>query len=311
MTLPRLALRTAAALAAFAAAATASARPARASLKVVASIPVLGSIAREVGGDRVDVQSLAKGYQDPHFVEAKPNLMLVLNRADLLLHVGLELEIGWLPPLILGSRNPRIQTGEPGNLDCSQAIPLLDVPRVKVDRSMGDIHPQGNPHYWLPPANAKRLAEEIERRLAQLDPDGRAEFERRLATFEQRVDAKAKELSPSLQKLRGARIATYHKSWTYVSQWIGLEEVGYVENKPGIPPDPNHLVQLIAAMKRSGVKVLLMEDFYNKRTAQLVAEKAGARLVVLPTDVAATPEVKDWFTLIDVVVKELAAGIAS
>jgi zinc/manganese transport system substrate-binding protein len=307
MTLPRPAVRTTIlALAAVAATVTSGARPAQAALKVVSSIPTLGSIAKEVGGDRVEVQSLAKGYQDPHFVEAKPSLMLVLNRADLLLHVGLELEIGWLPPLVLGSRNPRIQSGEPGNLDCSQAIPLLDVPAIKVDRSMGDIHPQGNPHYWLPPANAKRLAGEIERRLALLDPEGKAEFEKRLADFDRRVDAKEKELTPLLAKLRGTRIATYHKSWTYVSQWIGMEEVGYVENKPGIPPDPNHLVQLINAMKRASVKMLLMEDFYNKRTAQLVAEKSGARLVVLPTDVGATPEIKDWFMLIDAVVKDLA-----
>src|SRR4030088_1153962 len=178
------------AAAAFALASAALPRPAQAALKVVSSIPILGSLAKEVGGDRVEVQSLAKGYQDPHFVEAKPSLMLVLNHADLLLHVGLELEIGWLPPLVLGSRNPRIQAGELGNLDCSQAIPVLDVPTTKVDRSMGDIHPQGNPHYWIPPANAKIIAREIAERLQQLDPDGRAEYEKNLAAFNKRVDAK-------------------------------------------------------------------------------------------------------------------------
>src|SRR5947207_3173296 len=143
---------------------------------VVSSIPTLGSLAREVGGDRVEVQSLGKGYQDPHFVEAKPSLMLTLNRADLLLHVGLELEVGWLPVLVQGSRNPKIQPGEPGNLDCSQAIPVLDVPQVQVNRSMGDIHPMGNPHYWLPPDNAKRLAKLIAARLGQLDHEGRDEY---------------------------------------------------------------------------------------------------------------------------------------
>jgi zinc/manganese transport system substrate-binding protein len=278
---------------------------AEAKVNVVSSIPTLGSIAKEVGGDRIDVNSLGKGYQDPHFVEPKPNLMLVLNHADLLLHVGLELEIGWLPPLVLGSRNPKIQSGEPGNLDCSAAIPLLDVPTIKVDRSMGDIHPQGNPHYWLPPANAKIIASEVERRLAQLDPDGRTEYEKRLASFNARVDAKAKEWSQQAAGLRGAKIATYHKSWTYVSQWLGLEEIGYVEPKPGIPPDPNHLVQLIATMKRDGAKLLLMENFYNKTTAQLVAEKAGARLLVLPTDVGAVPEARDWFSLVDLIIKDL------
>src|SRR3954467_1729480 len=188
-----------------------------AALHVVSSIATLGSLAKEVGGGRIEVESLGKGYQDPHFVEPKPSLMLVLNRADLLLHVGLELEIGWLPPLVLGSRNPKIQSGEPGNLDCSRAIPVLDVPSVKVDRSMGDIHPQGNPHYWLPPENAKLLAKEIAQRLEQIDGAGRAEYEKNLAAFDAKVDAKVKEWAPMVDKMNGAKIATYHKSWSYVS----------------------------------------------------------------------------------------------
>src|SRR6266446_9953941 len=167
-----------------------------AALHVVSSIPSLGSLAKEVGGNRVEVDSLGKGYQDPHFVEPKPNLMLVLNRADLLLHVGLELEIGWLPPLVLGSRNPKIQPGELGNLDCSQAIPVLDVPTTKLDRSMGDIHPQGNPHYWIPPDNARRLVRLIATRLTQLDPEGGATYQKRLADFNARVDKKEKSWAP-------------------------------------------------------------------------------------------------------------------
>ncbi|MGZ6125191.1 MAG: metal ABC transporter substrate-binding protein, partial [Myxococcales bacterium] len=228
-----------------------------AALHVVSSIPTLGSLAKEVGGNRIEVESLGKGYQDPHFVEPKPNLMLVLNRADLLLHVGLELEIGWLPPLVLGSRNPKIQLGEPGNLDCSRAIPVLDIPTTKVDRSMGDIHPQGNPHYWLPPGNAKIIAREIAQRLEQIDPEGRAEYEKNLATFNGRVDARLREWAPMVAKLKGVKVATYHKSWSYVSQWLGLEEIGYVEPKPGIPPDPQHLARLIGVMKQDGAKLLL------------------------------------------------------
>ncbi|HTO96751.1 MAG TPA: metal ABC transporter substrate-binding protein [Myxococcales bacterium] len=279
-----------------------------AALHVVSSIPTLGSLAKEVGGSRVEVESLGKGYQDPHFIEPKPNLMLVLNRADLLLHVGLELEIGWLPPLVLGSRNPKIQTGEPGNLDCSRAIPVLDVPTTKVDRSMGDIHPQGNPHYWLPPGNAKIIAREIAQRLSQIDPDGRAGYEKNLAAFNARVDAKEKEWEPLRAKLKGVKVATYHKSWSYVSQWLGLEEMGYVEPKPGIPPDPQHLARLIGVMKQDGVKLLLVEDFYNKSVATLVADKAGAKLLTLPTDVGATPQIKDWFTLVDTVLKSLSSA---
>jgi zinc/manganese transport system substrate-binding protein len=279
-----------------------------AALHVVSSIPTLGSLAKEVGGSRVEVESLGKGYQDPHFIEPKPSLMLVLNRADLLLHVGLELEIGWLPPLVLGSRNPKIQAGELGNLDCSRAIPVLDVPTTKVDRSMGDIHPQGNPHYWLPPANAKIIAREIAQRLEQLDPPGQAEYEKNLAAFNAKADAKAKEWAPRTAKLKGVKVVTYHKSWSYVSQWLGLEEIGYVEPKPGIPPDPQHLARLIGAMKQQGAKLLLAEDFYNKGVASLVAEKAGAKLLTLPTDVGATPQIKDWLSLVEAVLAALSSG---
>jgi zinc/manganese transport system substrate-binding protein len=279
-----------------------------AKVNVVSSISTLGSLAREVGGDRVAVESLSKGYQDPHFVEPKPSLMLTLNKADLLLHVGLELEIGWLPPLVLGSRNPKIQPGEPGNLDCSTAIPVADVPTTKVDRSMGDIHPQGNPHYWLPPANVKLLAKEIAQRLGQIDPQGRAEYEKNLAAFNAKVDAREKEWAPLVAKMHGAKVATYHKSWTYVSKWLGMTEIGYVEPKPGIPPDPEHLVRLIAVMKQEHATMLLMEDFYNRSIASLVAQKAGAKLLDLPTDVGATPEIKDWFALVETVLKKMAAA---
>ena len=277
-----------------------------AALKVVSSISMLGSLAQEIGGDRVEVQPLSKGYQDPHFVEPKPSLMLQLNRADLLLHVGLELEIGWLPPLLIGARNPKIQSGEAGNLDCSATIPLLDIPTTKVDRAMGDVHPGGNPHYWLPPKNARLLAREIAARLTQLDPAGKDVYAQRLAAFEAKVTAKEQEWAPLVAKIRGKKIATYHKSWSYVSDWLGLTEVGYVEPKPGIPPDPSHLVALISIMKREGASLLLMEIFYNKVTAQLVADKSGARLVLLETDVAARPELKTWADVSDALVRELA-----
>ncbi len=280
-----------------------------AALNVVSTIPTLGSLAKEVGGDRVHVESLAKGYQDPHFVEPKPNLMLVLNRADLLLYVGLELEIGWLPPLVLGSRNPKIQQGEMGNLDCSRSIPVLDIPTTKVDRSMGDIHPQGNPHYWLPPSNARIIAREIAARLVQIDPEGKPAYDKNLASFLSRVDAKEKQWAPLAAKMKGARIATYHKSWTYVSHWLGMVEIGYVEPKPGIPPDPSHLVRLINVMRAEKARLLLMEDFYNKSTAQLVAEKAGAKLLILPTDVGARPEIKTWFDLVQDVLRELTSAV--
>jgi zinc/manganese transport system substrate-binding protein len=196
-----------------------------------------------------------------------------------------------------------------GSLDCSRAIPVLDIPTTKVDRSMGDIHPQGNPHYWLPPGNAKIIAKEIAQRLSQLDPEGASAYQKNLAAFNARVDAKLKEWQPLAAKLRGIKIATYHKSWSYASAWLGLEEVGYVEPKPGIPPDPAHLVSLIKVMRGEKASMLFMENFYNKATAQLVAEKAGAKLLVLPTDVGATPQVKTWFDLVDAVLKEIAGAL--
>jgi zinc/manganese transport system substrate-binding protein len=283
--------------------------PARAALKVVASISTLASLAKEVGGDRVSVEALSRGTQDPHFVEPKPSLMLVLNRADLLLHVGMELEIGWLPPLVLGSRNPHIQPGEPGNLDCSQAIDPLDVPTFKVDRSMGDIHPQGNPHYWVPPDNARRIAALIAARLQQLDPEGAHVYGERLRDFEKRVAQKEKQWAPMIEKLRGAKVVTYHKSWSYVSRWLGLVEVGYIEPKPGVPPPPSHLARLVLLMRRDHVQLLLMESFYNRGIAQEVASKAGARLLVLPTDVGARPELKTWFDVAQAVIEELIKGV--
>jgi zinc/manganese transport system substrate-binding protein len=186
---------------------------------------------------------------------------------------------------------------------------VLDVPTTKVDRSMGDIHPQGNPHYWLPPSNARLIAKEIAGRLSELDPEGKPAYDKNLAAFLSRVDAKEKEWAPLVKKLKGVKAATYHKSWSYVSQWLGMEEVGYVEPKPGIPPDPQHLVRLISVMKSEGAKLLLMEDFYNKSVAELVAQKAGAKLLDLPTDVGARPEIKDWFILVDTVLKAMAAAV--
>jgi zinc/manganese transport system substrate-binding protein len=197
-----------------------------------------------------------------------------------------------------------------GSLDCSRALPVLDIPTTKIDRSMGDIHPQGNPHYWLPPGNARIIAGEIAARLSQIDPEGKATYDKNLAAFNARVDAKEKEWAPMVAKMKGAKIVTYHKSWSYVSHWLGMEEIGYVEPKPGIPPDPNHLVQLIQMMRAEKAQLLLVEDFYNKNTAQLVAEKAGAKLMVLPTDVGATPEIKSWFDLVETVLRRLSAARA-
>lgn len=278
---------------------------AQAKVHVVTTIETFADLARRVGGDRVDVKALSHGYMDPHFVEPKPSLVIDLNRADLLVHVGLELEIGWLPPLVLGSRNEKITLGQPGNLDASTHIPVLDVPAIKVDRSMGDIHPQGNPHYWIPPENAGIIAHEIAERLETIDPAGKAAYEANLEKFQAELKQRRAGWEKRAASLRGTKIVTYHQSWSYVSKWLGLQEVGYVEPKPGIPAPPSHIAQLIGFMRREGVKLILMESFYPRNTVQLVADKAGAKALVMPSDVGATPDIKDYWALVDAVVGKL------
>jgi zinc/manganese transport system substrate-binding protein len=277
-------------------------------LRVVTSIETFASLARAVGGANVSVEALARGYQDPHFVEAKPNLLVPLSKADLLVYAGLDLEIGWLPPLVQGSRNPRIQAGAKGNLDASTAIDVLDVPAGKVDRSQGDIHPRGNPHYWLPPVNALKVAKEIAARLKELDPNHGADYDANVQNFGAQLKSKSADWSRKATLLRGLKVVPYHKSWTYVSDWLGLREIGYVEIKPGIPPDPKHLAELILRMKAESVRALMIESFYNRGIAGQVADAAGAKLLVLPSDVGATPKIRSYPDLVDAVLDALVAG---
>ncbi|HEX2659706.1 MAG TPA: metal ABC transporter substrate-binding protein [Polyangia bacterium] len=272
---------------------------------MVTSIETFADLARHVGGDRVEVKALSRGTMDPHFVEPKPNLVLELNRADLLVYVGLELEIGWLPPLVLGARNPKIQPGQPGNLDASTRIPVLDVPATKVDRSLGDIHPQGNPHYWIPPANALIVARAIAERLSAIDPSGAAVYKANVEAFAAELARRRVEWEKRAAGLRGTKVVPYHKSWSYVSAWLGLVEVDAVEPKPGIPAPPSHIAQLIGEMRKENIKIILMESFYPRNTVELVAQKAGARALVLPSDVGASADATDYVHLVDAVVGKL------
>jgi zinc/manganese transport system substrate-binding protein len=283
---------------------------AEAKLRVVASVEVLADLTRQVGGDRVEVTSMSRGYQDPHFVEAKPSLVLALNRADALVYVGLDLEVGWLPPLVQQSRNARIQRGQPGNIDASSAIKPEDIPNVPSDqlRALGDIHPLGNPHYWIPPKNARAIARLIAERLTALDPGGAATYKAELARFEGQLAAKEKQWESAAAPLRGTRVVTYHKSWSYVAHWLGLEEVGYIEPKPGIPPTANHTAQLVDLMKKTGVKLVIVESFYPNTMAKFVADNGKARLVAAPSNVGAAPAIKTYFDLVDAVLSALKGG---
>jgi zinc/manganese transport system substrate-binding protein len=288
-----------------------SARDAAAKLRVVASIETLADLCRQVGGDRIEVTSLSHGYQDPHFVEAKPSLVLSLNRADALVYVGLDLEIGWLPPLVQQSRNSKIQRGQPGNIDASTGIKVEDVPNIPADqlRALGDIHPLGNPHYWIPPKNVRGIARVLAQRFTELDTAGAGAYQAGLAAFEHKLDAKEKAWDKAAAPLRGINVVTYHKSWSYVAEWLQLHEVGYIEPKPGIPPTANHTAQLIALMRKSNVKLVVVESFYPSSLAKFVAENGHARLVSAPSDVGATPAIKSYFDLVDAVVAALVGGL--
>lgn len=270
-------------------------------LRVVTTLETFADLTRSVGGSRVKVEALARGYQDPHFVEPKPSLLVPLSRADLLVFAGLDLEAGWLPPLVQGSRNARIQPGSPGSLDASTAVAVLDVPPGKVDRAQGDIHPLGNPHYWIPPVNGLKVARRIAARLAELDPGHAQAYEANLQKLAATMKAKAAEWDRKAAAVRGLPVVAYHKSWAYVSTWLGLREVGYVEVKPGIPPDPKHLAGLVLRMKSDGARALLIESFYHRGIAGQVADLAGVKLLVLPSDVGATPAITSYVALVDAV----------
>lgn len=290
-------------------AATGPLSPAVAKLHVVTTTPDLAAIAGEVGGDKVDVQSLARGTQDPHFVDAKPSFILKLNRADLYVKRGLELEVGWAPVLENGSRNPRI-LGGPGYVDASVGIPKLEVPPAGMDsRASGDVHPLGNPHYQRDPANAKIIARNIVDGLLRIDPGDREYYEQRLADFDRRIDERLGEWLKELAPYRGAKIVTYHKSWEYFANRFGLDIIGEMEPKPGVSPSPSHLVYLIGLMKAQNAKVLIREPFYPDNLTRVVAEKTGATVLTLPEAPGGVPGTDDYFSFMDYIVKQTVGAL--
>jgi ABC-type Zn uptake system ZnuABC Zn-binding protein ZnuA len=278
-------------------------------LKVVTSTEDLASLTREVGGDRVDVTSIGKGYQDPHFIEPKPSFLLLLRKAELLEVVGLELEIGWLPPLLDQSRNNNIRPGATGYLDVSQGVEILDRPSVAVNRSMGDVHPLGNPHYWLDPANAVRIAIQIRNRLVLLRPNDAAYFDQRLNSFKVRINDANKRWMAMMAPYRGAKIVTYHNSWPNFAKHFGLNVVDHVEPKPGIPPSPSHTLQLINLIKDQKIKAIVMEPYFDRKTPDFIAEKTGAKVVVLYPSVGGKPGLDDYFKLFDYDIAELVKAL--
>jgi zinc/manganese transport system substrate-binding protein len=286
-----------------------AAAPAHAKPKIVATTETLAALAREVGGDRVEVVSLTRGTQDPHRLEPRPELLVQLAKADVLFLVGLELEIGWLPRLIDGANNPAIRPGGVGYVDASTYVPIKEKPTGPVDRSQGDVHPLGNPHHWLDPVNGARIAKGLAARLATLDPDGRASYDAAFKAFAGRLREKIAAWEGSLKPKRGAAIVAFHRSWTYLLDWLGLVNVGYIEPRPGVPPSPSHLAALGATMKDKGVKVLIIEPFFDATAARELSSSVGAKVVVLPQSVGGSAQATSYLGLIDAIVTSLGQAL--
>jgi len=294
--------------AALAAALTVSAE-ARAAVKVITSTQDLASIVSEIGGDKVTVEALARGYQDPHQVEAKPSFVIKLNSADLLVVVGRELEIGWLPPLITQSRNSKLQPGSQGHLDASQTVRILDLPTGQITRAMGDVHPQGNPHYWLDPANGRRIAKAVQTKLSELSPGDAAYFAQRYVDFDHRLGEAESRWKATLAPYKGTKVVTYHRSWSNFAEAFGLDVVGYVEPKPGIPPSPAHQLALTEEMKRQGIRVIIVEPYFDLKTPNAIARNTGAKVLVVPPSVGGVKGTEDYIRLFDYNVELLASAL--
>ena len=281
---------------------------AHAKLNVVATTSDLGAIAREIGKDKVEVTSLAKPTEDPHFVDAKPSFIVKLNKADMLIDGGLQLEIGWLPNLVVGARNQKILTGEKGYLIASAGVPIIEVP-TSVDRAMGDVHPLGNPHFMLDPINGKVVAAHICDRLCQIDPANCNYYKDNLKDFTKRLDQKFSEWQKALEPFRGTKIVTYHKTFPYFADRFNLNVVGSLEPKPGIPPSPTHINSLIPMMKNEGVKLILIEPFREHKTPEFAASQTGAKIVVFPIMVGGQKETDDYLSIFDYTIDQIVSAL--
>jgi zinc/manganese transport system substrate-binding protein len=282
---------------------------AQAQLKVVTSTTDLYDIAREVGGNKITAAHIGEGYQDPHFIEAKPSFVLQLRNADVWAFVGLDLEIGWMPLLLDGARNPKIRQGGSGYLDASTAIRVLDTPQGNVDRSMGDVHPLGNPHYWLDPENGRRIARLFQAKFTQLDPGNAATYASNEKAFETRLNAAEQGWQSNLRTIKGKPVVAWHTSWRYFAEYNGMNIVAFMEPKPGVPPSPSHLYTVIQAVKRTGAKAIIMEPFYDRKVADLVAKQTGIQVLVLPPSVGGVKGIDDYIQLMQYDMSQLANAV--
>ena len=283
--------------------------PAGAKVRVVSTLQDFASITDSIGGDLVETFAMAKGYQDPHYIDAKPSLVLKLSKADLLIVAGLELEIGYLPPLIDQSRNDAIHQGNRGYLDVSTGCDILQRPAGQVTRAMGDVHPYGNPHYWTDPLNGLVIARSIARKLSELDSANQAAYSRNLAAFESKLTQKDAEWLGKMAPFAGSKIVTFHDSWPNFAKHFKLVVAGHVEPKPGIPPSPSHTLEVINLIQSQKIKVILVEPYFDSKTPKFMADKTGAVMVTAYPSVGGTPAIKDYFALFDVNVAAIVAAM--
>ncbi|HET9767108.1 MAG TPA: metal ABC transporter substrate-binding protein [Thermoanaerobaculia bacterium] len=284
--------------------------PARAALKVVATTSEYGALASQLGGQRVAVTTIAKPTEDPHFVDARPSQIVALNRADVLIEGGAELEVGWLPPLLEGARNGKILSGGPGRVVASEGIQLVDIPAA-ADRSQGDTHLAGNPHFMLDPLNARVVAAHIVRVFSALDPAGAAAYQANLAQLDAALQAKMKEWTAALKPFAGRPIVTYHPTWRYFARRFGLISDTYLEPKPGIPPSPPHLAEVMQKMKAQNIQVLLVEPYQPRKTAEAVASRTNAAVVEVCQFPGGLPGTDTYLALLDADVKRIAQALAA
>jgi zinc/manganese transport system substrate-binding protein len=281
---------------------------AQAKLNVVATLPDFGSIAREIGGDKVDVTVMAKPTEDPHFVDARPSFVVQLRTADVLIDGGAELELGWLPPLLQNARNPKIEVGKPGRVQASQGIRLMNVP-TNVTRAAGDVHALGNPHFMADPIIAKAVAQHIAQSYSAIDAANAAAYDANYKKFEATINAKLQEWGAALLPFKGQNIVAYHDSWPYFAHRFGLISDIFLEPKPGIPPSPSHLVEVIAQMKAKNVKAIIVEPYHDRKIAEKVASATGAKVVDFSQFPGGIPGTETYVKLIDVLVSRLSAAL--
>jgi ABC-type Zn uptake system ZnuABC Zn-binding protein ZnuA len=287
-----------------------AAAPAYADLKVATSLTDLASVAQLVGGKHVTAESLCRGYEDPHFVPAKPSLMKAIQHADVYVSTGLELDAGWLPLVLPGSRNPKIQPGAKGFVDGSEGVQVLEKPNGTVSRAEGDVHPLGNPHYYLDPKALEVVADHLARVFSELDPANAADYTANAKQFDARMETSLEKWEKQMAPYKGAPIVTYHKNFIYFIDRFGLKDFGNVEPKPGIPPTPRHSAELAEAMKGAGVKVVVFGPYYKADASNELAKRAGGVAVEVATEVGGLPATDDVFSKFDVLVNSIAGALS-